>query len=745
MRSLIAFLIFFSFFHSCQFRFQKIAPVSLIPKEFDLGNGIKAILVPSELSFITSKGKILEFDLTSPFLSSAKGEQIVGYRKATFKIKDKLLYSCNEQILENIIVESRSLVIQGRLSGEGCETNYSIRFTTKENSNIQWTVEISNPELNRSYIRFRSDKEEAIYGLGEQFSHLNLKGKKPFLFSEEQGVGRGDQPITWGAELLEGAGGNEYSTYTPIPFFLTSKNRGFHFEHSAYSVFDFEEDSEIRVEIRERGFTVNSWKAEDPKEILKLYTQKTGRFPELPDWAYGTWLGIQGGKEIVLQRIEEAKKAGNPITALWIQDWVGQRKTSFGSQLWWKWFPDETRYPEWKKFVKDLNGQGIRALGYINPMLATEGPLFEEAVQKNYLVKNKEGKDYIVQTAGFPAGLLDLSNPKTRVWIKTVIKENLIGNGLSGWMADFGEWLPTDAVLFSKESAELYHNVYPVEWARLNREAIQEARKEGEIVFFTRAGFSNSNRYSTLFWAGDQMVSWGRHDGIISSLVGILSGGLSGLTLNHSDIGGYTTIPSPIKDYFRSKELFLRWSELNVFSPVFRTHEGNRPAQNHQPYSDSKTVREFARYGKMHFALKEYLKFLNKEASETGLPILRPLMLSYPNDAKTKDLQNQFLLGEDLLVVPVLEKGEDSVEGYLPEGEWEHIWSGVTYKGGDWVEVDSPLGSPAVFLRKKGAWYEKLKSALLPFKRIPINPSSESTPPKKKENSSKKMILFSVG
>ncbi|PJZ47788.1 alpha-glucosidase [Leptospira saintgironsiae] len=717
MRFFFIISILFAFLLDCGSRFEKISPFSIPPQEFDLGNGVKAVFLPTELSFITSKGRILEFSVQDPFLSSAKGEQIVNYRKATFKIKDKILLECGSQTIESLGLESGALILKGKLTGKNCETSYSIRFVSSSNSGLDWKVEISNPELNRTFIKFKSDERESIYGLGEQFSHLNLKGKKPFLFSEEQGVGRGDQPITWGAELLEGAGGNEYSTYTPIPFFLTSRNRAFFFENSSYSVFDFEEDSEIAIEFRERGLNVKSWKAANPKEILKQYTSHTGRFPNLPDWAYGTWLGIQGGKSVVLEKIEEAKQAGNPISALWIQDWVGQRKTVFGSQLWWKWFPDETRYPDFKNFVKELNQKNIQVLGYINPMLATEGPLFEDAVKNNYLVKDKEGKDYIVQTAGFPAGLLDLTNPKTRTWIKNIIKQNLIGNGLSGWMADFGEWLPTDAVLFSKESAEIYHNRYPVEWARLNREAIQEAGKEGQIVFFTRAGYSYSNKYSTSFWAGDQMVSWGRHDGIVSSLIGILSGGMSGLSLNHSDIGGYTTIPSPIKDYFRSKELFLRWSELNVFTPVFRTHEGNRPGKNHQPYSDPDTIKEFARYGQMHLALKEYFKFLNKEASESGLPVLRPLYLSYPEDNSTRDLQNQFLLGEDLLVIPVLEKGEDTVKGYLPKGEWEHVWTGKTFQGGVWIETSAPIGSPAIFLKKKGIWYEKLKSALSTFKK----------------------------
>ncbi|MBM9501318.1 alpha-glucosidase [Leptospira sp. 201903071] len=686
-------------------------------KQFTFGKGFQAIQKEGVLEIRSSQGIFLELSLESPFLSAAKGEQKVKSKFASFHIQDKIQTRCDLQSLERILSNEKELTISGKLEGENCKTDYEIRFIPLDETALEFKVVFSDSSLNRSYIRILSEKNENIFGLGEQFSHFNFKGKTPFLLTEEQGLGRGDQPITAGANLMAGAGGNEYSTYTPIPFFLTSKNRSFYFENSSYSIFDFSKPEEITIEFRENGLKGSIWKNSSPSQLVQKFTQKTGRAQILPDWAYGTWLGVQGGKDVVLKRIEEAKKAGNPITALWIQDWVGRRKTSFGSQLWWRWIADEKSYPEFRKFCSDLNSQGISVLGYLNPFLANEGPLFEEAVKKNFLVKDKNGKDYEIATAGFPAYLLDLTNPEAVKWIQGIIQKNLIGAGLSGWMADFGEWLPLDAVLHSGVSAESYHNVYPVEWARINREAIRQAGQEGKIVFFTRAGYSESMKHSTLFWEGDQMVSWGEHDGLTSALTGLLSGGLSGISLNHSDIGGYTTINNPIRDYHRSKELFLRWAELNVFSPVFRTHEGNRPEKNHQAYSDEETIREFARYGKMHFVLKEYLQALVKEASLTGLPVVRPLYLHYSNDPRTHEIKTEFLLGEDLLVIPVLQKGESSVKGYLPEGEWEHLWTGKNYTGKQEIEVESPLGSPAVFLRKNGPWSPKLKNVLLPFKR----------------------------
>ena len=148
--------------------------------------------------------------------------------------------------------------------------------------------------------------------------------------------------------------------------------------------------------------------------------------------------------------------------------------------------------------------------------------------EKGYLVKNREGEPYRVKTTDFSAAFVDLTNPEARAWIKDLIKEELIGNGVSGWMADFGEGLPYDVVLYSGADPKRYHNRYAEEWAETNREAIREAGRGEDIVFFNRSGYTRSPRYSTLFWLGDQLVDWNKHDGIKSAVTGLLSSGLSG-------------------------------------------------------------------------------------------------------------------------------------------------------------------------------------------------------------------------
>ena len=185
-----------------------------------------------------------------------------------------------------------------------------------------------------------------------------------------------------------------------------------------------------------------------------------------------------------------------------------------------------------------------------------------------------------------------------------------------------------------------------------------------------------------------------------SALLGMLSGGLSGFSLNHSDTGGYTTISHPLKDYHRDEELLLRWMEFSAFTSLLRSHEGNRPDANQQIYSSQKLLAQFARSAKIFAALAPYRQQLMEEAARSGMPLMRPLWLQYPDDpAGQQALPRSFLLGDQLLVAPVLEPGIDELEVLLPAGNWVHVWSGkvMRVRAGESVRVSVPMGQPAVF------------------------------------------------
>jgi alpha-glucosidase len=266
-------------------------------------------------------------------------------------------------------------------------------------------------------------------------------------------------------------------------------------------------------------------------------------------------------------------------------------------------------------------------------------------------------------------------------------------------MADFGEYLPTDTYLHNGISAEIMHNAWPALWAKCNYEALEETGKLGEILFFMRAGSTGSQKYSTMMWAGDQNVDWSLDDGLASVVPAALSLAMTGHGLHHSDIGGYTTL----FEMKRSKELLLRWCDFSAFTPMMRTHEGNRPGDNWQFDGDAETIAHFARMTTVFTTLKPYLKEAVALNAKSGLPVMRPLFLHYEDDAQTYSLKYQYLLGRDILVAPVHEEGRSDWTLYLPEDNWVHAWTGETFHGGE-ITVEAPIGKPPVFYRADSEW-----------------------------------------
>jgi len=345
----------------------------------------------------------------------------------------------------------------------------------------------------------------------------------------------------------------------------------------------------------------------------------------------------------------------------------------------------------------------VRFLGYINPFMAIEKGLYEYAAREGYCVKDKEGKDYLVTITTFPAAMIDFTNPKAYDWYKGILKGNMIALGMGGWMADFGEYLPPDAVLYSGEDPERMHNKWPSIWARMNREAIEECGVQDEVFFFTRAGYTETIRYSTMMWNGDQHVDWSVDDGLPSVIPATLSLAMSGYGITHSDIGGYTTI----MNMTRGKELLMRWAEMNAFSPLMRSHEGNQPSRNVQYDSDEELLAQIARTTRIHIRLKDYLKAAVAEETEKGTPVMRPLFYHYDEaDAYTE--QTEYLLGRDILVAPILKEGHQSRMVYLPKDEWVHLFTGEEFSGGVW-EVQAPMGRPPVFIRRSSKWQLQMR------------------------------------
>lgn len=557
-------------------------------------------------------------------------------------------------------------------------------------------------KLNRFWLRLVAEPSDRFYGGGEQMSYLNLAGRKFPIWTSEPGVGRNKQTaITQAADRNNGGGGDYYTSNYPQATYLTSRHQLVHLETSAYAVLDFTDQR--FTELSAWAIPTAVWLGTAPTltGLVRLTKDWFGTQPVLPEWlGDGIVLGLQGGTAVVRQRVAAAQRAGIKVAGVWLQDWEGPLITSFGKRLHWDWHWDQDFYPGLDQLIQEWRQQGIRFLGYINPYVVDDGPLFATAKDAGYLATKTDGSVYLVDFGEFNCGVVDLLNPAAYSWYQGIVEQRLIDFDMSGWMADFGEYLPTDVQLYGKADPMLAHNQWPVLWAKLNRDALERTGKLGEVVPFFRAGGAGTQGYAPLLWAGDQSVDWTPDDGLPSALTGMLTSGLTGNGLNHPDIGGYTSLFG--ND--RTKELWLRWLELGAFTPVMRTHEGNRPAENFQYYDDFATMRQVARLTQVHQRLAPYLRAVMQENTATGLPVMRPLLLSDEEDAQTWENQTSYTLGSDLLVAPVLAPNQTDRELYLPGGEWCHLWSGERFDGRQTVTVAAPVGMPPVFYRADSAF-----------------------------------------
>lgn len=562
---------------------------------------------------------------------------------------------------------------------------------------------------NRFWLTLPADPAEHIYGCGEVYSTLDLKGERVRIWvAEHQNAQRIGKKLLreklFGKRPARTLPFGRYESYYAQPTFVSSEKYYVHADGSAYCEFDFRRPDRTTLYFQEPP-TLYCERCGSFAEISRRLTALAGRQPPLPDWAYdGAVLAIQGGTEAVERKLAAALDAGAAICGVWSQDWCGCRRTGFGYQVMWNWEWDRELYPDLDRRIGEWKARGVRFLGYINPFLALEGNLYKTAAARGYCVKDRAGKDYLVTITTFPAAMIDLTNPAAWQWYKEIVQTNMIDLGLSGWMADFGEYLPVDAVLHSGEDPALVHNRWPVLWARLNREAVEERGVSDEVFFFTRAGFTGTAAQSPMMWTGDQHVDWSADDGLPAVIPAALSLAMSGCAAAHADVGGYTTV----MHMRRSKELLLRWEELGAFSPLMRFHEGNQPGNNVQFDGDGELLAQLVRTSRWHAALKPYLTALAAEVAERGVPMMRPLFYHYDEPAAYGE-KTEYLLGRDILVAPVLREGAVRRAVYLPEDAWVHWATGEEYGGGTFT-VEAPIGCPPVFLRKNSERLRPLRN-----------------------------------
>ncbi len=711
---------------------------------------------------------VMRFRPDEDFVTAARAEGVIsevidssglprhGHYPLDYSVREKIIERFDVPGEWRLVEKATGFQIEGRLQGAGASVNYSLAVNVVSERELSFTLKVDEPAVNRLRMRFSSPDDEHIFGLGEQFSFQDLKGHRVPLYVMEKGIGRGLEPLTSFIDLSpypeamepmdalvdevkteSHFGTHSYGTYIPIPYFLSNLGRALVLDNMEYCVFDFSEKSSAEIELWAAEMSGRIFVGTTPKKVLESYTAYAGRMRPLPEWMIdGMMIVAGGGSEAVRRTIDRAATAygefGVPVTSVNIYDWQGSRTGDvfIKRRLWWTFEPDANLYPDWEQMVKEFRDRGIRVYVYFNPMVASDAgelkknlrrDVFKLANEAGYLVRKPDGSPYIVSSGIIKAALFDLTNPEAREWLKDLMKEQ-VSVGVSGWMSDFAEGLPHDAELYSGEDAATYHNRYPVEFAKLNREVLSETGTEDEINFHSRSGYTFSSRYSTGFFTGDQLNTWDEYGGFKTTVNALISGGLSGVQFFIFTYGGYWTIipeevipklpdevtkrvPEDVIPRLRAEmtpELRARRLELVAFAAY---------AMFGEPAPDD----AFRRFATIATELAPYRKRMGVEASEKGLPLIRHMMLEFPQDREVYGLKYQYMYGSEFLIRPVVDPGVTRVMVYLPAGQWVHLFNQQLYgneETGGWVEADAPVGKPAVFYRQGSDVGEQLTNRL---------------------------------
>ena len=550
-------------------------------------------------------------------------------------------------------------------------------------------------------LPIRCDDESGFHGFGAQYHETDQRGEAFRLFVSEQGLGRDpDEPLLF-------LNGGRHTTYFPMPYFVDPRGFGALVRTAQRVEVDLcQSDPNVAwfEVVDDATFEMLVFHGPTMPDVIDQLGEEVGRPVEPPEWAYDLWIGAQAGTtETVLGagsaaiRAEAAalREAGIPAGVLWVQDWCGIRRNfDGGSGVQYRWEADTVLYPDLAEVVAELRDDGFRFLAYVNPFIDRDRDFFySEMSEAGLLIRTEGGDNYdFIAPNGFSSAP-DFSNPATREFVRETLAAIVDDYGIDGWMADFGEWVPSDASYFDGSDPVERHNLYPVDWHAIVREALDQVRPDGDWVSFGRSGYTGVHAHSMIHWIGDQETDWSETDGLPTVVPAMLNLGLSGIPFVTHDIAGFSgTVAMP-----STKELYMRWTELGAFTPIMRTHEGARKQLNWSWEKDEETTAHFRRFARIHAALKPDLLEWSSIAAQTSMPILRHLMLVFPEDEASRSVADQFMLGDELLVAPVVSEGAVAKEVYLPPGTWYHVWSGDLVQGGRLLEVDAPLGSPPVF------------------------------------------------
>jgi alpha-glucosidase (family GH31 glycosyl hydrolase) len=537
--------------------------------------------------------------------------------------------------------------------------------------------------------------DEHFVGLGGQSWDVDHRGQTVPLWVQEDGITKSDLPDDdyTGVWFLTG---RRHSTHTPMPMLLSSAGYALAVDTGARATFALcsEDPGVARYEAWDPVLdlqvfvgAIDAGAIGAVRDSLAHMIAWVGTAPRPPLFAFAPWVDAIFGEANVLRVAQRLRADGIAASVIWTEDWRGGADSAFGYALEEDWRVDRVLYPNFEVLADDLHGLGYKFFTYYNTFVDETADVYAEAIAGGYVAQHPTGGPYLFDGVTFnPTALVDLTNPAARAWAREVITES-ITLGADGWMADFAEWLPTDAVLADGDALAADHNRYPVQWAELNRDVLAAATDGAPRLTFLRAAWLHSQPLVQVLWMGDQQTDFTDGDGMPSVIPMMIGLGVTGFPYVGHDIAGYMsqfTVPT-------TEEVWYRWVTLGALSPVMRTHHGRDARLNYQWENDAGSVAHFRRWTRLHMQLVPYLAGLVDAYERDGLPLVRLAALHHPDLDWAWTATDQYFLGDRILVAPVVRAGAASRAVQLPPGTWYPLLGGAGLAGDREVTIDAGL------------------------------------------------------
>lgn len=636
-----------------------------------------SILRPRDIDEVVASGNQLQvFAPTAPILSrgdtlnrpvitttfSAPIQDVIGVRiehHKGVKPRGPEFQIATDGTVPEIVVEAKgsglpATFTSGKLSAQiSTDGEWNVNFSGQGKfltSSTNRSVGVVTADDGQRYVheQLTMGVSENIFGLGERFGAFVKNGQTVDIWNEDGGTA-------------------SEQAYKNVPFYISDAGYGLFVDHPEEVSFELGSEVVSRSQFSVAGKHLQYYViyGDTPKEILSKYTELTGRPARLPAWSYGTWLSTSFTTEYdeatVNHFIDGMIERNLPLSVFHF-DCFWMRGFHWSDFVW----HPET-FPDPQGMIDRIKAKGLKICVWINPYIAQRSHLFDEGMKKGYLVTEANGDVWQWDMWQAGMGLVDFTNPDATAWYLSKL-QHLIDMGVDSFKTDFGERIPTDVVWADGSDPQRMHNYY----SQLYNEAVfgllEKAYGKGEAVLFARSATAGGQQLP-VHWGGDCESTF---VAMAESLRGGLSLQLSGFGFWSHDIGGFEGTPDPA--------IFKRWIPFGYLASHSRFHGSN---SYRVPWAfDEESVEVTRQFANLKMRLMPYIGRIAEEASEQGIPTMRAMFLEFPQDRSARILGTQYMLGDALLVAPVLH--ETTAEFYVPQGRFTSLLTGEVFEGPGW-------------------------------------------------------------